>query len=642
MSRDSAEKLQNAFDCFNAHDLNGTERLCRELLAKEPRNAEALHLLGVSRLMSGNAREAVTLIEKALKRAPGIPLFIESLGLAHLASHDFQQAEILFRRAIKLGQTHGLSHMRLGLALEAQGKAPEAEAAFAAASAASPNEPDIHVNFGNFLAKQRHGEKALECYRKALELWPECLDAHYAMGTLLMFAERLEEAAAAFHRALSLDPDYLDATHNLGIVYEMSGQYDDAIACYQRVLALRPDDVRVYTNLASAYRMQGKLKEAAAFCAEALSRKPEFDEALMNLAHIHRLEDRYEESRATYRKMLSVNPDNVDALHDYGMLCLALGRFEEGLPGYQYRRARQRMLAQGVVVDSFLPGDLDGKTVLLLAEQGIGDEIFFVRFVPFLRARGARVVCQCTPKAKSVLQRAEALDLVVGLDEPVPARDVTVMMGDLASLLYHPANGLPGWSAHQIPVPLALRPLDDRLASVGARLAALGPPPYVGVTWRAGWPVELQRGKRDLALDKRVPLDLLAPVLRDLPGTLLSIQRNPRPTELAFLRRTVQRDVHDLSLANDDLEDMIAILMLLDEYVGVSNTNVHLMASVGRRARVLVTYPPWWQWMVSGGQSPWFPGFSLYRQAPHGDWEAALTGLAHDLKKALMPGVRAS
>jgi hypothetical protein len=240
-----------------------------------------------------------------------------------------------------------------------------------------------------------------------------------------------------------------------------------------------------------------------------------------------------------------------------------------------------------------------------------------------------------------VLQRADALDLVVALDEPLPAHDVKVMMGDLASLLYEPANGLSGWSALRIPGPLSLSPLDSRLTSIRTRLAALGPPPYVGVTWRAGWPVELQKGKRYPGLDKWVPPESLAAVIRELPGTVLALQRNPRPAELAALQQGVQRDVHDLSPANEDLEDMIALLMLLDEYIGVSNTNMHLMASLGRRARVLVTFPPWWQWMVAGDQSPWFPGFRLYRQAPDGEWAPALTRLARELSETLKPVTRA-
>jgi hypothetical protein len=188
----------------------------------------------------------------------------------------------------------------------------------------------------------------------------------------------------------------------------------------------------------------------------------------------------------------------------------------------------------------------------------------------------------------------------------------------------------------RLPSPLRLSVLDERTAAVRERIACFGPPPYIGLTWRAGTPLESQRIRGKL-LYKEVPLNLLARSLEGIPGTIIAIQRHPPDSELDALRRDLERDVHDLSVANEDLEDMLALLSLLDEYIGVSNTNMHLMAGIGRTARVLVPHPPEWRWMVREGESPWFPGFETYRQQLDGDWTPALGRLARDLQRTVAP-----
>jgi len=173
----------------------------------------------------------------------------------------------------------------------------------------------------------------------------------------------------------------------------------------------------------------------------------------------------------------------------------------------------------------------------------------------------------------------------------------------------------------------------ERLAVVSGRLRGLGPSPYIGLTWRAGTDIQQQRG-RVWQLFKEAPFEPLAAALRGVEGTIISVQRNPRAGETDKLSALVGRPVHDLSGANEDLEDMLALLAVLDDYVGVSNTNMHLRAGADRTARVLVPWPAEWRWMIAGRDSPWFPGFRVYRQRPDGGWSNALTPLAADLSSA--------
>jgi hypothetical protein len=336
---------------------------------------------------------------------------------------------------------------------------------------------------------------------------------------------------------------------------------------------------------------------------------------------------------------------------------LSVGDPQAGWREYTWRPARAWFLEKSphIGLASEIPGSLSGKNILLLREQGLGDELFFLRFAAELKTRGAAIIYRANAKLASLLGRVPALDQVITDDASLPAADLAMLVGDLPRLLGmlhsspYPAptasrgtpratmireSGLqrsPKIYYPEIPPPLALTPLPERLLEMKGRLSALGPPPYLGLTWRGGTAPEQQRGSVWM-LHKAVPRERLGAALRGINGTLLALQRDPQPGEIESLSARAAMPVHDLTALNDDLEAMLALLALVDDYVGVSNTNMHLRAGAGRTARVLLPRPAEWRWMISGNESPWFPGFRLYRQGPDGDWGAAFARLAQDIR----------
>jgi hypothetical protein len=238
---------------------------------------------------------------------------------------------------------------------------------------------------------------------------------------------------------------------------------------------------------------------------------------------------------------------------------------------------------------------------------------------------------------------------VIPDSEPSPAgADVQILCGDLpGALVARPCSELaprttavlPAWPDYPAlirvfdppPAPsLRLPPLPEALNRIRRLLADAGPPPYIGLTWRAGTAARDQLGA-DWVLSKDIALPALAGALRGASGTLLALQRHPAAGEIETLSKLIGRPVADFCALNDALEDMLALLALIDDYVGVSNTNMHLRAATGRDARVLVPNPAEWRWMQWGRRSPWFPDFDIYRQSLNGDWSAALAQLSRDL-----------
>jgi hypothetical protein len=247
-----------------------------------------------------------------------------------------------------------------------------------------------------------------------------------------------------------------------------------------------------------------------------------------------------------------------------------------------------------------------GEHVHLRGEQGIGDVLFFMRFVPMLRARGVTVSLACEKKLLPILEGAREY----GGEEAIP-------IGDLP-LILDTAETPPAW-------PLAV--------PQKASLERCGPPPYLGVTWRAGTDLgrRAEFGNDPGVLMKAIPAALLGSALRGWPGTLIVLQRGARAGEMEQFRSGFGKAFTDLSALGDDLPGLLAVLAALDEYVGVSNANMHLLAGIGKAARVLVPYPGEWRWMRRPGPSPWFPAFQLYRQPQSRDWSAPLEELRRDL-----------
>ena len=220
-----------------------------------------------------------------------------------------------------------------------------------------------------------------------------------------------------------------------------------------------------------------------------------------------------------------------------------------------------------------------------------------------------------------MLGRTGVLDAVLQTGDAAPDFDQVVLAGDLPLLAGCETTG-------DIPPPLRLRPLDHAVRAAQARLTAAGSGPWLGLSWRAGDPTP---ALGQLALVREIAPAELAAAVAVWPGSIAILQRAPRDAEVAQLRGLIGRPVLDLSALNEDLEQMLALLLLLDEYAGVSNTNMHLRAGLGLNARVLVPDPPDWPWMYRGTASPWFPGFRIYRQDRDAGWGRALSELSADL-----------
>ena len=486
------------------------------------------------------------------------------------------------------------------------------------ALAADPANARAHLAAGIALRLVNRLADAATALERAQQLDPHDSAAAYEAGVVCQLRGDAQAALESFERSARLRPEFFAAHFSAGLVRADRGEWALAAACFRRVLELRPGQPEALLHLALAIARQGSHAQAEAAFVQALASHPGHEGIL-------RAFGQYAASRGNFRRAASLFAEAArlqpgdEALPMFLAQCeLLSGRWPEGWSAYAGREPRRQFeraaAARGRPYSPPSLALLEGRTVTIAAEQGLGDTIFFLRWAPELRAAGARLKFAGDARLHALLARTNLFEAFEG-PEAAQAAETVVLAGDLPLIL-------PGSDPLSMPS-LRIPPLPERLSRWKAALESAGPPPRIGVQWRAGTPREAQAH----ALSKNAPLQALFAALAAVPGTLVAVQRSLLPGELDQASRAAGRPVHDLSGANGDLEDVLALVTLLDRHVAVSSTTLHLAAAAGRTADVLVPFPPEWRWRAEGG-SPWFPGFRVHRQGVDGDWSAAIAGAA--------------
>ena len=514
-----------------------------------------------------------------------------AMGAAALEANDFRAAEQFFHQIVQAN--------------------PRAHPAWNALSV-------VAVRSGLPEVATEHAKRALELDRRN----PIYLNSlGVAQGELGLFAD----AAESFRRALKAKPVYAEAMFNLGKVLHKQNELKESVRAFERAFVMDPRFPGLLAALIAVYRKDGRADRALAVLNEGAASVTAEELDFLRAACMSELEGP-DRTIAWLREQLSEHPQRHKLRFSLAQLLLLEGEWREGWQAYLWRPnlLSERVDASGGThLPSPLPHRLDGKNVLLHGEQGIGDVLFFLRFVPMLRERGARITLTYERKIAGFIAAEGPLDAVRESATDASLQfDCKIWCGDLPALLAVD-NVAAAWRL----------PLDNAdTARARARLAALGPGPYLGVTWRAGTDTLRRRefGNERNLLMKQVPPHELGAAVRGWPGTVIGLQRGMHPEEAVAFTRAANGPLQDLSNVAEDLNEVLPLLSALDDYVCVSNTNVHLLAGIGRTARVLVPYPPEWRWMREG-ESQWFPAFKTYREPQSRGWEKPLLDLRRDL-----------
>jgi tetratricopeptide (TPR) repeat protein len=540
---------------------------------------------------------------------------------------DFDAAAALAEEAARRMPKEPAPRLEAALAHAAAGRYAEAESAARKALRLRPGFVPVILLLVDVLGRLGKAAEALVQAKRAAALAPQLYEARFALAGAYFDLQNFADAAAEFEAAAGLRPEAISATYNRARALINLGRGAEAQPLLEDCIAREPAAEDAYENLAVLHAAQDRVEALFELCDRAIARCARTASFWQLKADSHLRHGNAEACLDCHASAVAAaeresSGDALAQIHvNRGLALLTLGRYAEGWREMRWRwnRAEAAQHFPGFVLDPLqLPRDLSGRRVLIAHEQGIGDEIFFLRYAPQLRERGATLVYHGEPKLFGLLGlRSDLFEGMLTAGGRIENIDLTVLSGDL-----------PEACGGAVAAPLAL-PAAPLREAWQKRLASAGPPPYVGVTWRAGLSAEVAFQARRGRLHKKVPVEDLASSLKDLKGTVVILQRHPAPGEIECFNAALGRPVFDATGANENLLEMLGLLGALDGYVCVSNANAHLAASIGLKIHVLVAREPEWRWGASGVSTPWFPGFFLLRQSADGSWTKPLAELAH-------------
>ncbi|MBF0613434.1 MAG: tetratricopeptide repeat protein, partial [Magnetococcales bacterium] len=336
----------------------------------------------------------------------------------HIQANQLKEAENLCWRLLELYPNYpDLLHF-LGIIAFHQKVFEKAVSLLRKAVAFAPNNAGYRSSLGNILRAMNCLEESLQQLQIGATLAPDLAPIHLNMGIVLKTLNRQEEAIHCYHRALALVPDFVEAHFNLGILLQDQNRFLEAEAAYRQALRIKPDYAELHTNLGNLLKDLKRFEEAEEAYRYALHVKPDFADAYSNLGTLLKELKRFNEAEAAYRQALCLKPDFADANWNLSLLYLSLGRFQEGWLLYEERYNPDRKERSSIPIQVPFPmwrgEDLMGKSLLIIPEQGFGDQIQFCRYTAELRSRGARqITLVCDKSLKSLFASLAGVDRVL-------------------------------------------------------------------------------------------------------------------------------------------------------------------------------------------------------------------------------------
>jgi tetratricopeptide (TPR) repeat protein len=546
-----------ALEHFEAGRFAQVEPLCLKILAVDVRHADALYVLGMAALKTGRQELAARMI----------------------------------RRAIAVNGKQPFYHANLGSALLAQGKADEAIASLETALQLKPDHAEAAFNLGNIFATRKKHDEAAACFKRALAGKPDYAEAWCNLGNALKALGRLEEAADSYRHAADLLPGLADLWCNLGDVLHQQTKLDEAVACFKRTLALNPNHAKACNCLGNAFFDQGKLEDSIAFCNKAVELKQDFYDAQMNVS------------------LLQLQTG------DYGS---GWRNYEVRWKVYPVRRFDKPLWEGAAALDGpdGLTARIEGRRILLHAEQGLGDSLQFMRYVPLADAAGGKVILDIPARLRRLATQLPGVTTLVTTGDPLPAFD-----------LHCPLMSLPQAFATTLETIPARAPY---LAAPAEALRAAAALPWpegamrIGLAW-TGNPSHPKNWARS------IPLVMLEPLFALKGVQFFSLQMGTAAADLAAAKAAVT----DLAPYTGDMADTAAQMAHLDLILTVDTSIAHLAGALAKPTWLLLPFLPDWRWLLDREDSPWYPTMRLFRQPKAGDWNTVMKSVRRALEEKL-------
>lgn len=620
-----ADQLARAERLLAARAYAAARAAFEDVLRAHPATRSALVRLGQIALTTHDYADACAALEQALALGGEDAEVTYLLGRAQRAVGAVDLAEASFRRALALDARHDRSWTSLGTLLNSTGRPDEAEASLRRAIAVHPGSAEAHLNLGNLLAASARPDEARTCLEASVRLAPHLAAAHCALGRVLLdLRQPVEACIPAFETALRCDPAHYDALLLLAQCQLRAGAFEAAAAAAEAARRLRPGDPVPQLLLCNALIGADRPEPALSLCTQVLAEEPRHAEALLVSARALERLGRSTDAHAAYEAALAAAPDDPSVQLAAAQFFLRQRDFARGWRLYEARhdaRIADAQLARSLPFPQWQGEALAQKTLLVTAEQGLGDEIMFASSLRELQQQGARLYVECDRRLAPLLERSFPGLIAIGVSpdlrvrddslarrlEELPAPDFWVRTGTQHGRLRPSLESFPRAGAWLHADPARVTRWRNLLNETGNRLC-------VGLSWRGGMALTH-------AASRSCGLARLQPLLELTGITFVSLQYGAEAAlEVEDFRNSTGLGLLHAQAAHDDYEETAALVASLDLVVTVCTALVHLAGALGTRTLVLAPVVPEWRYGSAGATMPWYPSVEVLRQPAAGAW----------------------
>ena len=630
-SPDKHVDYYNAGVDFQKHGyLDQAIRCYQKALAIKPDLPEASYNMGIAYLDLSCIKAAVTCFKHALELKPDYADAYNNLGNAYRDKADMHRAISCYRQAIKVNPQNPRLYYNLG---NAYLELDEQEASYARVEKALVLKPDyakVYNSLGKSCLKQGDLELALANYSKAIELQSDFAEAYFNRGNILRELGRSSAAMDSYREAVRLRQDYHEAYNNLGNLLKELGNLKAASDNYRRAIKVRPEFAEAHFNLGNIMLQERHTAAAIETFKQAITLKPAYAEAHCNAGNACKELGRYQDALRHYNQALNHKPDLAEANFNRSIIHLLHHDFQQGWEGFEWRFKLPD--AGTVYPHRFKVPRWDGtnfisRRLLVHCEQGFGDTLQFIRYLPMVKELGGSVIFETRKELMGILKKVPGMDSLIqrSLDGH-----------QSGGFDYHiPLMSLPGVFQTRLETIPSNTPylFAEDCNVVKWRRFVSGPKPVykIGIVW-AGKPGHTNDHNRSCGMDLFLPLS-------QIPGVqLFSLQKGEAVARLKEVSHGGA--IVNLGERFVDFEDTAGAIANLDLIVSVDTAVAHLAGAMGKPVWLLLPFVPDWRWMLDRTDTPWYPAMRIFRQPEAGDWHTVFRNVSDSLKE--LPGLTAS
>lgn len=595
------------------------QAIYEQVLQLQPTNFDALQLLGVLSTQKKDHLLAIEFYSKALQINPQHAASYNNLGVVFHEQERFDEAIELYERAIANEPKYADAHYNRGNALKELERYEEALASYEDSIALSPNHAESHFNKGNALKDLKRFEEALASYNKAISLKPNYADANINKGNVLQELGCLEEAVHNFNQAITVNPRSEKSWLGLGIALRELKQSEESLLAFDKAIQFKPDYAEAYCNKGLTLQNLRHFDEAVTCYDQAILLKPDYADAFCNKGACLSDLRKIEEGIACVERAIEIDPQHIHAHWNKSLFHLLSGNLKTGWQEYEWRwdmLEKEKKHTPRVFTQPLWLGkeSIQGKTILLHAEQGLGDTLQFCRYASLVANLGATVILEVQAPLGKLLSNLEGVSQVVAPGEPLPQFDYQCPLLSLPLALKTEIDNIPALAKYLVS--------DEKKLAHWQSILGEKKLPRVGIVWsgNAGYGNDINRS---------ISLNDLIDHLPD-NCEYISLQKEIRDTDRQILN--LDKKIRHFGGAFQDFLDTAALCDSMDLVISVDTSVAHLAGALGKPTWIMLPHNSDWRWLLEREDSPWYPSVKLYRKPTTGSWDAIMSRIQKDLK----------